>query len=357
MDVVPATEEASNLVCRLCGNGYPESAGRVHGKAFSCWQCLNIQQTVRRNLGSTVPLNDFTPEETQSFFQKVPEKKDEKDGKVSWTTIRGQLLKVMTQRHLSRFMAKVEVEELPLSVYETRGWKKETVERFPKEWSEAYNDYIYKVPVRTMTWEEAFETVNEKILQLEKEAAQKRGKVHGGSDQGKALDLPHAGKEKKDEKNGDKKAEREAASQAKKISTGNQKIASTAANALGPLNSLETSLFKLLTKANALSQEDSASKNVCRECLEKAKIWKQHAHAAVTQHEQSKDSAELQPALTALPFDASSVKTLCKQGAEGMKELRASFPKKEAKAKAAPKAAAESDNGEGAPKRRRTKGP
>eukprot|EP00435_Cladocopium_sp_Y103_P049682 s612_g15.t1 len=314
MDVVPATEETANMICRLCGNGYPESAGRVHGSKFSCWTCLNIQQTVRRNLGTTVPLNEFSPEETLTFFQKVPETKEEKDGKVSWTTIRGQLLKVMTQRHLSRFAAKVEVEELPLSVYETRGWKKETVERFPQEWNETYNDYIYKVPIRTVTWEEAFETVNEKILQLEKEQQRKR--------------------------------ERRTAT----------KVASTAANALGPLNSLETSLVKLLTKADAVPQEDFAGKKLCREFLEKAKIWKQQAHAAVTQQEQSKGSAEVETALTPLPFDAAAVKTLCKQAAEGMKEVRTSFPKKEAKAKAAPKDLAANEDGQGAPKRRRTKG-
>eukprot|EP00435_Cladocopium_sp_Y103_P011436 s5818_g3.t1 len=259
----------------------------------------------------------------------------------------------MTQRHLSRFAAKVEVEELPLSVYETRGWKKETVERFPKEWNETYNDYIYKVPVRTMTWEEAFETVNEKILQLEKDAAKKKGKKDG--DQGTTLDLPPGEKGKKEDRKDERKAEREAASQAKKISTGNQKIAATAANALGPLNSLETALAKLLTRADAMSQEDSAGKRLCRQCLETAKAWKQQAHAAVTQQEVAKGSTEQEMALPPLPFDSPAVKTLCKQAAEGMKEVRSSFPKKEPKAKAAPKAAPAPENGEAAPKRRRVK--
>eukprot|EP00435_Cladocopium_sp_Y103_P013523 s146_g3.t1 len=350
MAVVETQEEVTQQVCRLCGNGYPESAGRIHGKAFSCWTCLNVQQTIRRNLGSTAPLNEFTAEETQAFFQKVPETKD---SKVSWTTIRGQLLKVMTQRHLSRFAAQVKVEELPLGVYEARGWKRETVERFPKEWSEAYNEYVYKMPVRAMTWEEAHETVSEKILQMEREASQKKGK-RNASDQEPGLDLPRAGKEKPEAKN-DKKAEREATNAAKKISTGNQKIASTAANALGPLNSLETGLSKVLAKAATVSQEDSAAKQLCEETCQKAKAWKQSAHAAITAHEANKVSAAQVEALPGLPFDAGEVKLLCKQGGEAMKELRSTFPKKESKAKAAPKAAAAGEAEEAPAKRRRTK--
>ena len=193
-------------------------------------------------------------------------------------------------------------------------------------------------------------------MQLEKEAAQKRGKKDGKGEAGPSLDLPRAGPERKEDKS-EKKAEREAASQAKKISTGNQKIASTAAYALGPLNSLETSLSKVLTKADAVSQEDSAAKQLCQETLDKAKMWKQRAHAAVTRHEQDKGSAGQVEALESLPFGATEVKTLCKQGVEATKELKASFPKREAKAKAAPKEAALAEGGNSAAKRRRMKGP
>ena len=83
MELVPAVQEGAHYVCRLCGNGYPESSGRLHGKSFTCWTCLNIQQTIRRNLGTTAPLSEFTTEETHSFFQKVPETKEEKEGKLS----------------------------------------------------------------------------------------------------------------------------------------------------------------------------------------------------------------------------------------------------------------------------------
>ena len=53
-----------------------------------------------------------------------------------------------------------------------------------------------------------------------------------------------------------------------------------------------------------------------------------------------------------MPFDASDLKVLLKQGQEGIKALRESFPKPKAKAKAEG-----TSTGEPAPKRRRVKAP
>lgn len=169
MSLVEKTE-GDKHTCKSCGLSYDETAGRIHGK-FQCWQCLNVRQTIRRNLGSCDDLKDWTVEDTHLFFRSCGEKKD---NKLSWATVRALLVKKLTERHLESFESTVAIEVLPMSVYLQRGWNKETVEKFDSEESAEYGETVYKVPVKTMSWKQAFETMNERILQSEKNVTKKR---------------------------------------------------------------------------------------------------------------------------------------------------------------------------------------
>ena len=42
--------EIPQKVCKSCGYSYAEDAGRQHGTAFTCKQCRNILEVIRRNL-------------------------------------------------------------------------------------------------------------------------------------------------------------------------------------------------------------------------------------------------------------------------------------------------------------------
>ena len=352
MEVVPAQEAETALhTCKLCGKQHPLSEGRIHGKAFSCWTCQNIQQTIRRNLGSTSTLTEWTVQETHDFFRKVQTAKSEHDGKMQWQTVRSQLVKTMTERQISRFESTAKIEMLPKSVYMTRGWKEATLDKFPTEWSDEYGDNVVKMPVRSLKWAEVFESVNEKLLQLEKEAAAKKGKKAEND-----LDLPAAsgsGEAADDAK----KAERSKAAAAKKTAVNNERIAAVAGKALGPLMSMETCLEKLLAKPDTAAHAAPESVKVCQDTLLTVSKWKLEAREAVNALEHGKGVDE-PPSLPALSFDMADVKVLVKQGSEGQKAVRQALPKRVPKAKAAPPAKAEgTEEDERKPKRRRGKCP
>ena len=140
--------QEANTKCAACGLCYAVTEGRVHGKTFKFWSCLNVEQTLRRHLGTTADVQEFSQEETENFFLAAKSNKGT-DSKVTWQTIRATLLKRMTESKMSSFESKVAVEELPLSVLLKRGWEEAVVRKFPSENSEAHGCELFKVPVRT----------------------------------------------------------------------------------------------------------------------------------------------------------------------------------------------------------------
>ena len=90
------------------------------------------------------------------------------------------------------------------------------------------------------------------------------------------------------------------------------------------------------------------------------KRWGKACRTAVNLQDQNKHKPEgdSHVELLPLPFDGTDLKVLLKQGQEGQKALRESFPKPKPKAKAEAKAVAPGGDGEApAPKRRRAKAP
>eukprot|EP00435_Cladocopium_sp_Y103_P014989 s5461_g3.t1 len=351
MAMVEAADEATHA-CKACGYKYPLRAGRVHGKQFLCQGCNNVQNTIRRNLGDTSDVQSFTAEDSMAFFRSLRDAQKATDGSVTWKTIRAGMLSKMTEEHISKFSSTVAVEELPLSVYTVRGWPEEVIKKFPCEYSAEYGCDIYKVPVRTMSWEEAFQKVESRVLEKERLASQKKRKQED-------LDLP-GGEEgdAKSAKSEAKAAKKEAATKKKTLQQ-NERIASAAAKALGPLTSAQTALQKCLAKAEETEEKDAAALGLCKESLDTAAKWCEAAREAVNRQQllrASEEQLEAVQALAQLPWDAEGLKIFLKQSTEAQKALKLSFPKKVVKPKAAAKEkAAAAGGGEPQPKRVRGK--
>lgn len=331
--------------CVMCGLMYGSKDGRQHGKLFRCSQCLAVDRTIRRHLGTTADLQDFDAEESMDFFKTMGGSKV-KGSHLQWHTVRASLVKKLTEKQIKSYAAKIDIEELPMTVLLQRGWQEDTVRRFPSYDSSEYGCEVYKVPIKKQTWKQVFETVEERILEREKQASKKRGA------QAADLDVPLAAGPSG--QNSEKQEERKEAAAEKKKQASNQKIATLAAKSLGCMASTETALTKIINKGEMVPEADGPAMVVCKDSLAKVKRWAEASRAAVNQQESNKAKSEgdSHVELTPLPFDASDLKVLLKQGQEGLKALRDSFPKPKAKAKAEG-----TSTGEPAPKRRRVKAP
>lgn len=319
-------------LCKQCGLSYTEDEGRVHGSAFTCAQCKNVLQTIRRNLGSTTDLQEWSVQETHTFFQTLQKEKQQSDGKLQWTTVRACLIKRMTEQQIQAFTAQVQVEELPVSVWEKRGWDKETILRFPYVESQEHGCLLYQLPVKKMTWAETFQQIEEKILEGEKQAQGKKNN--------KDLDVPQASDKGS---SADAKAEAKAL---KKVVTNNEKIAGAAAKAMGTLTGLEANLGKALKRYEGNPNVEADAVTLLKESQEKASQWATAARLAVNGQSSQKALPEgvATPALEPLPFNQSELKLLGQQSSAALKALKASVPKAAAKPKSEPKAKAAAAN-------------
>ena len=144
--------EEEKLSCKMRGLAYPAAQGRKHGPTFKCWGCLNIEQMIRRNLGSTCELQQWSPEALGAFFQSC-HAQDKTQG-VNWKTARAAYVRKLTESQMATFAAQVEVEELPRSVLKTRGWEDAVIDQFETYHSDSYGCTVHKVPVRRLQWSE-----------------------------------------------------------------------------------------------------------------------------------------------------------------------------------------------------------
>ena len=132
--------EAPKKVCKSCGYSYAEDDGRQHGACFTCTQCRNIASVIRRNLGTTADIAQWTKDETHDFFRS--QQKDAADGRLKWTTIRAAWVKKRTEAVIRKFTATVEKEALPKTVWQKRGWEDAVIDRFEPKWSDEYGTHV-----------------------------------------------------------------------------------------------------------------------------------------------------------------------------------------------------------------------
>lgn len=355
------SSQVPTFVCKLCGYAYPEAEGRLHGRQFTCEQCGTADRTLRRNLGESTDMQQWTQDEVFTFYRNLRKQREEGNGRLQWKTIRSCMLNTLTQRAVTRWETSLTCESLPMSVWQNQGWEPEVVKLQPCEWSETYQCWTYRVPKKKMKWSQAREEEEAKLLQRERDATQKRrakGKKSEKPDEDSDLDVPDAVLAEKSK--GDKTARteaRQAAAAEKKVLTENQKISGQAAKALGPLTTAMTSMDKVWAKAEACAQVDEDTKRCCAEIRSRLQTWRKAAHDAVNLQERNAaaDKENVAP-LVALPFTAEDLKILLKQNSEAGKSVKNALPKKEKRVKQAEQAQEPAAEG-AAPKRRRTKTP
>ena len=114
--------------------------GRLHG-SFTCYTCAAADRALRRNLGERSEVQEFSREETYTFFRKVKEAKEESLGKrLQWQTLRATLIHHATQRQITEFKSDVECAALPLSVYLAQGWEESVVKNCPTVFNEVLGE-------------------------------------------------------------------------------------------------------------------------------------------------------------------------------------------------------------------------
>ncbi|CAL1155998.1 unnamed protein product [Cladocopium goreaui] len=341
MAAAPA-EEACKHRCILCNLTHEVESGRVHGRKFTCTPCASADRLLRRGLGSKDELQNLSVEEQHSFFQKLAvEKANAKDSRIDWKTVRACLVTSLTTRQMTENATAVDTQFLPLDVWLKQGWPEQTVRNCPKEWNEQYGCDTYQVPVKSMTWKQTYQAVEERILRQEKEATAKRMARPRGPKEAEpeaALDLPAPEAAKKGDASAaaEKKAARAEAAQEKKNQASNQKMQLLAAKAVAPLAQDLQSLTKLRARVPADLPEPIQA--VYEDNVGKLQRWSQAAKGLLKDWEE--EAAQTgKVALTAPPFDMADVKCLHKTVVEVQANLRQHLPVPKAKAAGKRKAA------------------
>lgn len=140
------SSQVPTFVCKLCGYAYPEAEGRLHGRQFTCQQCGTADRTLRRNLGESTDMQQWTQDEVFTFYRNLRKQREEGNGRLQWKTIRSCMLNTLTQRAVTRWETSLTCESLPMSVWQNQGWEPEVVKLQPCEWSETYQCWTYRVP-------------------------------------------------------------------------------------------------------------------------------------------------------------------------------------------------------------------
>ena len=346
-DAAPV-DTSGHKTCSHCNLRFDPKDGRVHGAKFVCHTCGNVSRQLRRNLGDLSSIQEFSTEETHAFYQQVHKEREKcQDKQLSWQVVKATLVTSMTTRQTSLFSQKVSGEWLPLSVWVSKGWKKATVEQQPKEWSDEFNEDVYWLATKKLTWKEITEKIQERLLQQEQQATQRRrnGRGDGSAVMAVPKALPKGNKVGQEadtpgEASNPKEARRQEASVAKH----NKCQQALAAKSLGLITSMGDTVARLAAKAEPL--QDDASKlfklalaPVKEKCVE----WKKAMHETLRGAE-ALQSMETPTSLQSLPFDWGQVKALSKDVAKLNKDSKSlgparPAPKKRARAPAEASAA------------------
>lgn len=336
MAVPAGGEEALRVKCSLCNLSYEPSAGRMHGRKFQCVPCASADRLLRRGLGDKSELQSLPVAEQHAFFCKLhAERKANPDSRLNWQTVRAQLVSTLTTRQLKENSTTINQEFLPLSVWVTRGWDEETVKRNNSEWNEGLQCWTYQIPVKSKTWKEAYQEVEERLVRQEREASLKRGgKKNKEGEDGAAdaeLDVPSARAEGKGEPSAsaEKKAAKAEAAAQRKVAGTNQKLQILAARAVAPLAQDLLSVQKLRQRVTADLPE--GIERTYTDSVEKLRAWNTAAKLCLSQWDDAK-VASGETGMTPLPFDQAELKCLHKTVAEVQSSLKVLLPAPKAKA-------------------------
>ena len=209
-------------------------AGRFHGKKFQCKAC--------QNLGSGELLAEVSAEERSNFFRRSQVSASDS---YQWEVVRANPAKTLTRARIEEEVHKTTAEELPLSVWLSRGFEEAVVRKCPVRTDSVLGE-AFAVPVRALVSQTIVRQVEKELVTKERAlrcaGAKKRKRADGEAiDEMDVAACPvpadaAAGNRKREAE--DKKEAREAA---KALATAQRKNAQQnllAAKSAAPLTSL-----------------------------------------------------------------------------------------------------------------------
>ena len=278
-----AAPPGASSCCCFCGLWYETTSGRSHGQKFYCHVCNAADKQLRRNLGEKSELEALPEEEQKQFFRRLQEERKAAGKYLPWKTVRAQLIAMKVTRHITEQSTDVTTEELPLTVWQARGWDAETVKNCPREWSETLKIHLYKVPTKKVVWKEVHQSVSERILRQEREAEKvRKGKKVKNAGSEDDMDLPEAQSTEKDKGKNEQKEAKAAEAAVRKTQQMNNKMNMAAAKSVGQLSNDLQSLTKAYSKASNIPENVNTT---CQETHEKLAKWVGAAKATLQQAE------------------------------------------------------------------------
>ncbi len=157
--------EAQQNICTCCGAALDplQPGNRLTGKTRGEWQCSkcsSVDTRLRRLFGTCkIPgVDDFTSDELREFYVSAQDSKGKKGLRL---VVRRELKTRLVKRNTNRTRG----EWLPLSVWESRGWKKEIVENHLSCVDEQ-KGLLYNVDVQQSFDDDINEQINEMLRSL-----------------------------------------------------------------------------------------------------------------------------------------------------------------------------------------------
>lgn len=134
-------ETSSDSYCSACKKPVPADPTRVIRKKghvqLQCRTCHNITSLLyrRMDMKALSDWKDFTPAQTQSFFQRAGQCVSG-NGQLDFQKIKGVLVDEMSEVEVHRQTTEMKSKFLPLSVWKTKGYDTEAIEA-RGEWRES----------------------------------------------------------------------------------------------------------------------------------------------------------------------------------------------------------------------------
>ncbi len=126
---------------------------------FCCRVCNNAMTQMSKNLNlaeledAGLSLASLPAAEITAFYAKVYEQHGNNE-ELSWAALKELLIESLTQSRLSRSRVRMDNEELPLSVWKTRGFDIDQIQQSGTSSPHPVFGEVWSVPLRTKTTEE-----------------------------------------------------------------------------------------------------------------------------------------------------------------------------------------------------------
>ena len=174
--------EITDPLCGRCGFPCEPMKAVMKTKAtvtqhakWICKPCNSVCTMLSRRIvqEGELKISSWTDEQTSAFF-KLALEEGFKDGRADWQLIRGCLKKVMTRRLTESSKKEVISDFKPLKAWAILGYDIEMISAFNKtDWNPACG-LTYAVPLKSTTWSQKEEHVEEIVKQSEKSFQEKR---------------------------------------------------------------------------------------------------------------------------------------------------------------------------------------